>query len=137
MYFDAYKKATLAVEKPTQTEYRLFAEITRALELASVDSATASDRIKAAFRNSQLWQTLRLDLMSSENQLDQKTKAGLISLAIWIEKYNREALTGKASLAPLISINKNIMQGLSQANKAALPEVTVSRPSATSQVVAA
>ena len=119
MYFEAYQKANLAAEKPVQTEYRVFAEITRELELASRDEATSIDRIKAAFRNSQLWLTLKVDLVSDQNQLDKETKAGLLALAIWIDKYNRGALTGKADLSPLIEINKYIMQGLSQANKTA------------------
>lgn len=119
MYFEAYKKATLAIEKPAQSEYRIFAEITRELELATAEKSTTIDRIKAVFRNNQLWLTLKIDLMSDKNQLDKETKAGLISLAIWIEKYSGEALTGKSDLSPLIEINKNIMQGLFQSSKPA------------------
>ncbi len=87
MYFEAYKKANLANENPAQTEYRIFAEITRELETANSNAGTTNDRINAVFRNSRLWLTLKADLVSSENHLNKETKAGLISLAIWVEKF--------------------------------------------------
>jgi len=114
MRYEAYKTANSATEKPIQTEYRLFAEITRELELAMSLTATANDQINAAFRNSQLWLTLRADLSSEHNHLAPQLKAGLISLAIWVEKHSLLAIHRKADLAPLIEVNKDIMQGLSK-----------------------
>lgn len=124
MYFEAYKKASLASEHPTQTEYRLFAEITRELETANSEAGTTSDRINAVFRNSQLWLALKVDLMSEKNQLDNPTKAGLISLAIWIEKITGPAMKGGMDLTPFISINMQIMHGLSKASRTARTEIT-------------
>jgi len=117
MYFEAYKKANLSVEKPALTEYRLFAEITRELETANTDDIPAGTRINALFRNSQLWLTIRTDLASAENKLDIETKAGLISLAIWVNKFTATALRNTADLEPLISVNRQIMQGLTEATK--------------------
>ncbi|MBL4906728.1 MAG: flagellar biosynthesis regulator FlaF [Sneathiella sp.] len=119
MYFEAYKKANLATENPTQTEYRLFAEITRELETANTRDTTFSNRINALFRNNQLWLTIQTDLVSDQNKLDKETKAGLFSLAIWVEKFSFPAMRTSADLEPLISINKQIMQGLSGAAKTA------------------
>ncbi len=119
MYFEAYKKANLANENPTQTEYRIFAEITRELETANSDAGTTNDRINAVFRNSRLWLTLKADLASSENNLNKETKAGLISLAIWVEKFTSPAMRTGVDLEPLISVNKQIMQGLADANRTA------------------
>ncbi len=53
--------------------------------------------------------------MSEENKLDMETKAGLISLAIWVEKYTAPSMRDVTDLEPLISVNKQIMQGLSGA----------------------
>ncbi len=117
MYFEAYKKANLSAEQPAQTEYRLFAEITRELELANKDGALPSTRINSLFRNSQLWLTLKADLVSEENGLNTETKAGLISLALWVERFTPTAMKGGVDLEPLISVNKDIMQGLSTAAK--------------------
>ncbi len=119
MYFDAYKKANLATENPAQTEYRLFAEITRELETANSENRVSPARVNALFRNSRLWLTIRTDLMSDQNELDKETKAGLISLAIWTEKFTSPAMRNTVDLEPLISVNKQIMQGLAGATKTA------------------
>lgn len=119
MYINAYKSATLASEHPTQTEYRLFAEITRELELANEASASNFDRVNAVFRNSQLWLTLKADLMSVDNNLNKETKAGIISLAIWVAKYTTPAMKEGTDLMPLIDVNKQIMEGLSIASRQA------------------
>jgi len=119
MYFEAYQKANLATEQPTATEYRLFAEITRELEAANTDGATHTARVNALFRNSQLWLTIRVDLSSAENKLDFDTKAGLISLAIWVKRFTGPAMNSKLDLEPLISVNRQIMDGLSSAAKSA------------------
>jgi len=39
-------------------------------------------------------------------------KAQLLSIAIWVNKYSVSAMKGEASLDPLISVNKQIMEGL-------------------------
>ncbi|GLQ05588.1 flagellar biosynthesis regulator FlaF [Sneathiella chinensis] len=117
MYFEAYKKASLATENPSLTEFRLFAEITRELELANKDTKNHKILINALFRNSQLWLTLRTDLMSAENKLDLETKAGLISLAIWVDRFTTPAMKGGIDLDPLIAVNRQIMHGLSEAAK--------------------
>ncbi|WP_025898053.1 flagellar biosynthesis regulator FlaF [Sneathiella glossodoripedis] len=117
MYFEAYKKANLSAEQPAQTEYRLFAEITRELEQANHSGATPAARINSLFRNSQLWLTLKADLVSEENGLNTETKAGLISLALWVERFTPSAMKGNVDLEPLISVNKNIMHGLRSAAK--------------------
>ena len=131
MYINAYKTATLASEHPTQTEYRLFAEITRELEIANEVSANSYDRVNAVFRNSQLWLTLQTDLMSDNNRMDKETKAGLISLAIWVGKYTTPAMKANVDLSPLIDVNKQIMEGLANASKEARRPATRNTASAT------
>jgi flagellar biosynthesis activator protein FlaF len=111
MSFEAYRKSSAAAENPIQTEYRIFAEITRELEAAAFGK-DAAKQIKAVYRNSQLWLTLQADLVSDENHMDIELKAGLISLAIWVGKYTSPALKIGADLTPLIAVNKQIMEGL-------------------------
>lgn len=117
MYFEAYQKANLAVEHAPLTEYRLFAEITREMEDANSNPETPAKRVNALFRNSQLWLTLKADLMSEDNGLNKETKAGLISLALWVTKFTPAAMRGGIDLEPLISVNKDIMEGLKAAAK--------------------
>ena len=41
------------------------------------------------------------------------TRAGIISLAIWVDKHSRKVLKREADLQPMIEVNRNIMEGLS------------------------
>jgi flagellar biosynthesis activator protein FlaF len=106
----AYQKASQNTENPRQTEYRAFAIFTRALEEAEAEGPVAT--VKAVADNRQLWLTLQMDLASEENKLSLEIKAQLFSIAIWVNKYSVPAMKGEASLAPLISVNKDIMEGL-------------------------
>ncbi|WP_169567651.1 flagellar biosynthesis regulator FlaF [Sneathiella limimaris] len=117
MFFEAYKKANLSAEHPAQTEYRLFAEITGELVAANKPEASPSEKINAIFRNSQLWLTLHADLMSEDNGLNKETKAGLISLALWVNRFTSQVMRTKTDLEPLIAVNKDIMAGLRDAAK--------------------
>ncbi|WP_169567641.1 flagellar biosynthesis regulator FlaF [Sneathiella limimaris] len=111
----AYQKANQSTESPKQTEYRAFAIFTRALEKAEAEGPVAV--VKAVADNRQLWLTLQVDLASEENKLPLELRAQLISLAIWVNKYSIPAMKGEAELAPLISVNKQIMEGLKPQNK--------------------
>ena len=117
MYVDVYKKATLTNDSPRTTEYRLFAEITGELQKANNSETPKTERIKVLFRNSQLWSTLQADLMLPGNEMGNELKAGLISLAIWVAKFTSPAMNNDADLEPLISVNRQIMDGLMMAEK--------------------
>ncbi|MEP3247450.1 MAG: flagellar biosynthesis regulator FlaF [Sneathiella sp.] len=106
----AYQQASRNSENPRQTEYRAFAIFTRALEEAEAEGPVAV--VKAVADNRQLWLTLQMDLASPENQLPKELKAQLLSIAIWVNRYSNGAMKNEASLEPLISVNKQIMEGL-------------------------
>ena len=110
----AYQKANQSTETPKQTEYRAFAIFTRALEEAEEKGLVAV--VKAVADNRQLWLTLQIDLASEENKLPLELKAQLLSIAIWVDKYSVSAMKGEADLEPLISVNKQIMDGLKPPN---------------------
>ncbi len=106
----AYQQASRNSENPRQTEYRAFAIFTRALEEAEAEGPVAI--VKAVADNRQLWLTLQMDLASPENQLPKELKAQLLSIAIWVNRYSNGAMKNEASLESLISVNKQIMEGL-------------------------
>ena len=106
----AYQKANQNTENPRQMEYRAFAIFTRALEEAEAEGPIAV--VKAVADNRQLWLTLQMDLASEENKLPLELKAQLLSIAIWVNKYSTAAMKQEASLEPLITVNKQIMDGL-------------------------
>ncbi len=113
----AYQRASQNSENTKQTEYRAFAIFTRALEEAEAEGPIAV--VKAVADNRQLWLTLQIDLASTENQLPKELRAQLLSIAIWVNKYSVPAMKSEASLDPLISVNKQIMEGRRGAPKPA------------------
>lgn len=123
MSFEQYQATQVATEDSRQTEYRLFAQVTRAL----LDAQAAGDHgqfVRAVHWNRRLWLTLQADCASDDNRLPEQTRAGIISLAIWVDKYAREVLSRKADPTPLIEVNRNIMTGLAASVAAdALPGV--------------
>ena len=112
MSLKAYKETQTATEDPRLTEYRLFGQVTGALLSAKQTNASGVPLVEAVDWNRRLWRTLAADCMDDRNKLTQDVRAKIISLSLWVAKYSRNVTREKASLDPLIEINRNIMQGL-------------------------
>ena len=112
MSLKAYQQAQTATEDPRATEYRLFGQVTGALLTAKESNASGTPLVEAIDWNRRLWRTLAADCMDDRNTLTQDARAKIISLSLWVSKYSRSVTREKASLDPLIEINRNIMQGL-------------------------
>jgi flagellar protein FlaF len=109
----AYQQTQNVAESPRQTEYRLFAQVTRALiEADEQDTATLT---RAVHWNRRLWMALQADCASDENRLPDEIRAGIISLAIWVDKHSRKVMRREAGVEPLVDVNRTIMQGLTRA----------------------
>lgn len=108
----AYGAVIRHTEDPRDIEYRVFEQITSALEAAALVEAHFTARIQAVHRNRELWQTLASDLADAQNALPDETRAGLLSLAIWVTRETDRVMHHGASLDDLIDINRSIMQGL-------------------------
>ena len=94
-----------SVSTARETEYRLFTDVTAALNAA--DTAT-----EAVEWNRRLWLALQTDLSSMENQMPDDLKVKMISLAVWVDQYTETVLRGEAAIDPLIEVNRAIMEGL-------------------------
>lgn len=113
MSFQAYQKASTRVEDPRSTEYRLFAQVTRALMKASeADRVDISSRIDALDWNRRLWSNLGADCASVENKLPDQLRASIISLSLFVSKYTSSVMRGTGEFEVLIDLNRTIMQGL-------------------------
>ena len=112
MSLKAYQTAQAATEDPRTTEYRLFGQVTGALIDAKSSNAIGAPLVEAVDWNKRLWRTLAADCMDDRNSLTQDVRASIISLSLWVTKYSRSVTREKASLDPLIEINRTIMQGL-------------------------
>ena len=110
-YQQAYQQAQNVTENPRQTEYRIFAKVTGAMIKAETQGR--GEIVRAVHRNRRLWLTLQADCALESNGFPDAMRAGIISLAIWVDKHSRKVLKHKADLQPMIEVNRNIMEGLS------------------------
>ena len=111
MSLQSYQQVQNATEHGRRTEYRLFALVTKSLRDAA-ESDDATVRTKALHWNRRLWLTLQADCANDDNTLSEEVRAGIISLAIWVDKHSRVVMRGQGEIAPLIDINRSIMEGL-------------------------
>lgn len=121
MSLQAYQQAATRAESPREMEYRLFAQVTRALlEAAALDPSEVARRADALDWNRRVWATLGADCSHPDNQLPPQLRASFISLSIWVNKHTSLVIRNKEEIEPLIEVNRMIMQGLSaQAGQAA------------------
>ncbi len=75
-------------------------------------AADATSRIEALRQNHQLWSALVRDLASDGNLLPDPLKHELIDLGFWSMRYSTAAAVSDLSVAPLIGVNNNILEGL-------------------------
>jgi flagellar protein FlaF len=99
-------------EDPRKTEYRIFAQVTRALMEVTGSNALDFKYRDAIEWNRRLWNALEIDLSSERNQLPDSLKAQIISVAMWVERHSALALRGEGRVEPLITVNRAIMEGL-------------------------
>ena len=114
MSLQAYQNAATRSEDPRSTEYRLFAQVTRALmEAADTEKTEITKRAEALDWNRRMWTNFALDCSSEENQLPEQLRASIISLSLFVSKHTSVVMRGDDSFETLIDINRTIMQGLS------------------------
>jgi flagellar biosynthesis activator protein FlaF len=111
MSIAAYRQRQEAAEQPRELERRAFSIVIGKL----VEGKERGGRllVDACFLNHQLWSALLADLALPQNALPDDLKARLISLALWVQRYTPGVMQGTASPDPLISVNRNILDGLS------------------------
>jgi flagellar biosynthesis activator protein FlaF len=126
MSINSYKSVVSATEDPRQTEYRLFALVTKSMMDAKERGGRGKKFIEAVDWNRRMWLTLQMDLASDQNGLTDELRAQLISVAIWVDKHSSAALRGDVPIDPLITVNRTIMEGL--APRAAAPQDAASAP---------
>jgi flagellar protein FlaF len=113
MSLQAYQQAAQRAESPRETEYRLFAEVTRAL--MDADKASRDDlktRVAALDWNRRLWAALAADCASETNRLPAPTRASIISLSLFVNRHTSEVIRNKLGIDLLVEVNRSIMQGL-------------------------
>ena len=120
MSLQAYQQAATRAESPRDLEYRLFAQVTRALmDAATLDRSEFGARMDALDWNRRLWATLAADCGKPENALPKPLRASIISLSLWVNKHTTLVIRCQEEIEPLIEINRMVMQGLAGGAQAA------------------
>lgn len=123
MSINAYRRTLRENESPRQIERRLLSSVTGRMESVAQEYDRAegtqarltilSQGLRAALQeNQKIWSALKYDLAEPGNALPQELRAGLLSLAIWVERTTAEVLGGKPGVSAMAEINNNIITAL-------------------------
>ena len=123
MSIAAYRATLRHTEDPRAIERRLIARVTGAMEqhAAAYDAATGaiarqsilSGGLSVALtENAAIWRALKNDLSEQGNRLPPSLRAGLISIALWMERETVRILGGGGNVRPLVEVNESIVAGL-------------------------
>lgn len=112
MSYNAYQRMQQTSENPRETEYRLFATVTKALMDVKDLPVRDPKVIKALDWNRRMWSTFSSDCGLPGNQLPKELRASIISLSLWVSKHSSLVMRQKAKIDNLISVNRTVMAGL-------------------------
>ncbi|KAA0572962.1 flagellar biosynthesis regulator FlaF [Azospirillum sp. B21] len=112
MSIAAYHQTIAECDDPRKIEYRVFLRITLALENHRHADWRCAELKDALWRNLELWNALRADLLEDGNALPEALRAGLVSLSFAVNRNTQRVLRGEGGIDLLIHINRSVMQGL-------------------------
>lgn len=130
MSIAAYKSTIRQSESPRQIERRILSRLTGALEAhAAFDTAPTMERLNilsnglrhALSENQTFWGELKYDLAQPGNALSPDLRAGLLSIALWVDRQTSAIMGGQPGVRALADINRTIIKGLSAAPATTAP----------------
>ena len=119
MSLNAYRRAQEIGASPRGTEYRLMSQITAEMISARDAGFSGAALMPALHRNRRAWSTFATLCMDDNNQLSVELRAGIISIALWVERQTSEVVRGREPIEDLIGVNRTFIEGLSNENCAA------------------
>lgn len=119
MSLTAYHRTRSIIETPRQAERRLMCEITGDMIHAREAGHVQSALMPALHRNRELWNTFSAVCGTAGNELPGSMRAGIISLALWVDQFTSDVVAGRESIDDLIAVNRDIIDGLSGTGLAA------------------
>ena len=115
-------------DDPRAVEHRALARVNGMLVSGAEKGGVAL--AEACHMNRMLWTIFQSDLALPGNALPDALKAQLISLSMWVQRYTAKVLFENASIDPLVSVNRSIMEGLAPTAAAAPTGATAAQPAA-------
>ena len=119
MSLATYQKVRAAAETPRGTEYRLVGEITGEMVGAWESGARGPALMPALHRNREMWTTFSALCGAQGNELPPPLRASIISIALWVDRFTSEVVSGKETIEPLIDVNRSVLEGLAHQRAAA------------------
>lgn len=116
MSLSAYSRVRAIAETPRAQEYRLFSQITGEMIRVRDSGLTGAALMPALHRNREMWSAFSSMCGAPGNRLPPELRAGIISLALWVERFTSEVVTGRDSIDELIAVNRSVMEGLANEN---------------------
>lgn len=116
MSLNAYRRAQSISATPRATEYRLLSQVTGELIQAREHDLRGAALMRALHHNREVWSTFAVLCGSPGNKLPTPLRAGIISLALWVEQYTSEVVRRRDTIDALINVNRTIMEGLTAEN---------------------
>jgi flagellar biosynthesis activator protein FlaF len=115
MSLQAYRQTASRGESARETEYRLFAEVTRALmSIADAAEVNLGRKMEVLDWNRQIWMALADDCAAPANTLPPQLRAQIISLSLWVRRHTSAVMRNGESVLDLIEVNRAVMQGLGE-----------------------
>jgi flagellar protein FlaF len=119
MSLSAYQRVRTISELPRNTEFRLVSQITGEMIAARDAGLKASDLLATLHRNREMWGTFASACGAPGNALPDELRAGIISLALWVDRFTSEVVTGREDIDGLIGVNRQLLEGLAPGRAAA------------------
>lgn len=112
MSLNAYQRARTMVESPRATEHRLMSQITGDMIAAHEQGVEGAALMPVLHRNREVWSAFSAVCGAPGNELPDALRAGIISIALWVERFTSEVITGRESIEELIGVNRTVLEGL-------------------------
>lgn len=112
MTLAAYQSVRRLSEAPRDTEHRLMGQITGEMITARDACRQGADLAEPLHRNREMWNLFSADCAAPGNGLPDQLRAGIISLALWIDRFSSEVIAGREPIDDLIEVNRTVMEGL-------------------------
>jgi flagellar biosynthesis activator protein FlaF len=119
MSVSAYQRVRAIAESPRNTEFRLVTQITGEMIAANEAGLTGSDLMATLHRNREMWSAFASACGTPGNALPDTLRAGIISLALWVDRFTTNVMTGREPLDELIGVNRFLLEGLAPEQAAA------------------